>query len=584
MLVVSHPSQSEPLLSAGEFPKRRASAPHQPLGARIPSIVIRRAKSLSDLFASQFGGEWDTVVRQESWRVVPAVDDPNALPLAPASIEIAPFLSEQGRDHLPRLVALSGERRLAIIPVPNELGCDCAVVGFVNCRTEELWSRLTAALVETCESQRLREEAERQLDDFTQQVTTDFEELAWLRSLTEYIELCDLDHTVAQVAANILPSLRELIGAEAIAIVPVASATDGTADSKPIYTTGEWRLDPADWQSVAEQFGEQALVGPVVRNSSFTGFCTVNTRLEPRSFVLTHIGRGEEQTGWLLAINKLPPAQGVALDARSCQADEFGTNEAGMVVAAAVLLGNHAHNLAMFRRQEELFRGVVKALVDTIEAKDSYTRGHSDRVARMARRLAERLMYTRTESEQLYMAGLLHDIGKIGVPDEVLLKPGKLTDEEFALIKKHPEIGYSILKHLDPLSYVFPGVLHHHESVDGSGYPHGLAGDQIPHCARILAVVDAYDAMTSNRPYRNGMSTTQAESILNKGAGQQWDENVVAAFMEIRDAIYQICHIDPTADRPSAAPPKDSPLAPTAPAPIQPSAASDALIQPAAAP
>jgi HD-GYP domain-containing protein (c-di-GMP phosphodiesterase class II) len=144
------------------------------------------------------------------------------------------------------------------------------------------------------------------------------------------------------------------------------------------------------------------------------------------------------------------------------------------------------------------------------------------------------------ECEELYMTGLLHDIGKIGVPDGVLSKPGKLTEAEFAQIRLHPEIGYQILKNLTPLDYALPGVLHHHEAVDGSGYPYGLSGDEIPLYARVLAVGDAYDAMTSDRPYRGGMDSEKAEAILRSGAGQQWDARAVNAFFAVATEIRAI--------------------------------------------
>jgi HD-GYP domain-containing protein (c-di-GMP phosphodiesterase class II) len=123
-------------------------------------------------------------------------------------------------------------------------------------------------------------------------------------------------------------------------------------------------------------------------------------------------------------------------------------------------------------------------------------------------------------------------VGKIGVPDSILGKAGALTDEEYAVVKKHPEIGYTILKHLKQLDYVLPGVLHHHEAVNGKGYPAGLYGEAIPLQGRILAVADAYDAMTSNRPYRPGMPSEKAESILRAEAGKTWDSDIVAVFLE----------------------------------------------------
>ena len=142
----------------------------------------------------------------------------------------------------------------------------------------------------------------------------------------------------------------------------------------------------------------------------------------------------------------------------------------------------------------------MRALTSAIDAKDPYTCGHSDRVARIAVRLAKELGCDAEMLHTLYMAGLLHDIGKIGIDDAVLRKPGKLTEAEFEHIKQHPELGYRILADIKQLADVLPAVLHHHEQWDGKGYPFKLAGDQIPLIARIVAVADAYDAMTQRPP------------------------------------------------------------------------------------
>jgi HD-GYP domain-containing protein (c-di-GMP phosphodiesterase class II) len=138
------------------------------------------------------------------------------------------------------------------------------------------------------------------------------------------------------------------------------------------------------------------------------------------------------------------------------------------------------------------------------------------------------------------MAGLLHDVGKIGIDDNVLRKAGHLTDVEFEHIKKHPELGYRILADLKPLADVLPAVLHHHEQWDGGGYPFGISGDAIPQIARILAVADAYDAMTSDRPYRRGMAEDKVQEIFRNGAGKFWDPEVVDAFFKSRDEIIAI--------------------------------------------
>ena len=140
----------------------------------------------------------------------------------------------------------------------------------------------------------------------------------------------------------------------------------------------------------------------------------------------------------------------------------------------------------------------------------------------------------------LYLAGLLHDVGKIGVNDDVLQKPSILSEAEYEHVKQHVRIGHHILQGLTRLEEVLPVVLHHHEWWDGAGYPHQLESNRIPRAARIVSVADAYDAMTSDRPYRRGISEAEVDRILREGAGKQWDPEVIDAFFRVRDEIRQI--------------------------------------------
>jgi putative nucleotidyltransferase with HDIG domain len=181
--------------------------------------------------------------------------------------------------------------------------------------------------------------------------------------------------------------------------------------------------------------------------------------------------------------------------------------------------------------------GVLRALTSAIDAKDPYTCGHSERVAQIAVRLARKLGCNRQSLHTVFLAGLLHDIGKIGIDDNVLRKPGKLSAAEYEHIKLVPKLGHKILRDLKQLSDVTPIVLHHHETFDGSGYPDGLRGEGIPLLARIVAVADAVDAMASERPYRAGMSDDKIDMNLSKGSGTQWDPAVVDAFFAIREDL-----------------------------------------------
>jgi len=174
----------------------------------------------------------------------------------------------------------------------------------------------------------------------------------------------------------------------------------------------------------------------------------------------------------------------------------------------------------------------LKSLVLTIEARDAYTKKHSERVTRIALQIADRMNCTQEEKDAIRFGGYLHDIGKIGVKDMILLKPARLTDSEFEEIKKHPVIGYNIVSPLGSFPLEKLLIRHHHERFDGSGYPDGIAGEEIPLIARILAVADTYDSMTSTRPYRKGLGHDVAIEEIKRCAGSQFDPEVAGAFLQ----------------------------------------------------
>ena len=178
--------------------------------------------------------------------------------------------------------------------------------------------------------------------------------------------------------------------------------------------------------------------------------------------------------------------------------------------------------------------GIIVALAIAIDAKDPYTRGHSVRVARYAAATAAELGLEPPEIESVLYAGVLHDIGKIGVSEQILHKPGVLNVLEWQVIRAHPIIGAKILEPIPSLRRITAMVRHHHEHYDGTGYPQGVGGERIPLGARIVAVADAFEAMTSRRQYKRTMFPTQATDILREGEGKQWDAEVVRAFLRTR--------------------------------------------------
>lgn len=206
--------------------------------------------------------------------------------------------------------------------------------------------------------------------------------------------------------------------------------------------------------------------------------------------------------------------------------------------AAATHMAIFLENAALYDDLNAMFLGTLEALTASIDAKDRYTCGHSRRVAHLTQALAQKIGLDEHTISRCHIAGLVHDVGKIGVPEAVLTKPGKLTDEEFAWIRKHPEIGYRILKDIPQLSDVLPGVLYHHERWDGKGYPEGLSGEAIPLVARLIALADSFDAMSSNRTYRSALSRDAVLTEINNCAGKQFDATLVRDFLNLDFAEY----------------------------------------------
>lgn len=184
---------------------------------------------------------------------------------------------------------------------------------------------------------------------------------------------------------------------------------------------------------------------------------------------------------------------------------------------------------------EKAYIDSIEILRHTVEAKDPYTRGHSDRVSEYAVLLGKKLNLTDEDIEKLKIGGLFHDIGKIGIPDSILLKESKLTDEEYIKIKEHPVIGYNILENADMFKNILDIIKYHHERFDGNGYPEKLAEENIPYLSRITSVVDSFDAMTSKRSYRDSLPMDVVKSEILQNLGSQFDPEIGIAFLDILD-------------------------------------------------
>ena len=246
--------------------------------------------------------------------------------------------------------------------------------------------------------------------------------------------------------------------------------------------------------------------------------------------------------GYLSAIGITRPIQGLVESTRAIARAEFheraevrGTAE---ISELAETFNTMAGDIEQYvdklqlaaNENRELFMGSIRMLAAAIDEKDPYTRGHSGRVAKYSLIIGNELRLSTEDLDKLRISALLHDVGKIGVDDQVLKKPGKLTEAEFALMKQHPVKGANIMRPVAKLKDVLPGIELHHERMDGGGYPYGLIGDQIPMMARIIAVADTFDAITTNRPYQSAMDLDYAVKRITQLAGEKFDRDVVNAF------------------------------------------------------
>jgi HD-GYP domain-containing protein (c-di-GMP phosphodiesterase class II) len=211
----------------------------------------------------------------------------------------------------------------------------------------------------------------------------------------------------------------------------------------------------------------------------------------------------------------------------------FRRSELRLIISIAEQVNVVITNTDLYNELERFIVDMVKSLVQAIETKDTYTRGHSERVCRYSMLLAEEMALDKEQKTNLQWAAMLHDVGKIGITETILNKPGPLTADEYEQIKSHPAKGHAILAPLAPLTAALPGILHHHERYDGKGYPDGLKGEEIPLLGRIIAVPDTFDAITSNRAYREGSSVETALEILKSVAGSQLDAHIVEVFTGI---------------------------------------------------
>ena len=503
------------------------------------SLIDGRDGRMLRVAADHAGIDWSAraeVARQVSRRQSPEFieeEEPWALLTMPIEDEshdslvaVGAFLTRApaGDDDLNRLARLLGRNRAH---AADWAGRQTPVAA-------EALGRMAELAASKLDADQHVEQLEEEVEKLSVHLGSTFEEISLLYRLTQNLKLSSDHEDLGQRA---LEWLSEVLPAEGLALqfTPHAERdllTPGSRTEPVLLTYGDCPLDVAGFSRLVAELGLNVSNRPLVVNRSRHDASKWGVP-NIRQLVIVPVAEGERLFGWLAAFNH-------TRDGEFGSAGEFGTAEASLLSSVGTMLGIHSGNIDLYQQQAELLTGVVRAMTSAIDAKDPYTRGHSDRVARVAVRLAQQLGCDAETVRTIYFSGLLHDIGKIGINDEVLRKPGKLSEAEFEHIKTHVEIGYRILVDLRKMAHMLPVVLHHHESWDGKGYPHGLAAEQIPYLARIVAVADAYDAMASDRPYRAGMDDDKLDSIIRAGAAKQWDPQVVEAFFAARDDIRAI--------------------------------------------
>jgi HD-GYP domain-containing protein (c-di-GMP phosphodiesterase class II) len=268
--------------------------------------------------------------------------------------------------------------------------------------------------------------------------------------------------------------------------------------------------------------GKPLLVADVTKDKRFYRVVDKKTQFITRSIIAVPLFIKNKIVGVAEVLNKKG-------NRRFTPDDQDLFMSLGSQIAVAI------ENASLYQALDKLFMSSITSIVEAIDAKDPYTKGHSVRVVEYSMRIGERIKLDKDPLKILEVSAILHDVGKIGIPDDILRKPGRLTDEEYAYIKKHPGFGAEIITPIAQMKDLMPNILHHHERFDGQGYPDGLRGKSIPLCARIIAIADSFDAMTSGRLYRSKFTDDQAYQELIDHRGTQFDPKLVDIFIKHRD-------------------------------------------------
>ncbi len=391
----------------------------------------------------------------------------------------------------------------------------------INAGIYEYLKQILACLVDGCID---AGKSEQQIELVSEELSHTYEELALLYKMGTNMQVNQSDSAYLQLACD---SLCEIIQVQGIAVV-LDKRLDNSgrlmvtagAGIIPIQHDEFYDMFEVIYDRLTEQIeqGKEALL-----DSEIDGAFKYEWPRTIQNIIAVPLSVGEKNIGFMIAVNRIGKPDFDSVDMKIFRSV---ANECAVFV----------ENGNLFEELKLLFLGSLKALTNSIDAKDKYTRGHSERVAYISRWLAENYAKTNPlEEEQIqriYLSGLLHDIGKIGIPEAVLCKEGPLTDEEFRKIKAHPVIGAGILAEIPQMKDIIPGILCHHERCDGRGYPNHLKGDEIPLAGKIVMLADTFDAMTSRRSYRSALSLQVTLGEIEKNLGTQFDPVIGRLFLD----------------------------------------------------
>ncbi|MCK4629021.1 MAG: HD domain-containing protein, partial [Sedimentisphaerales bacterium] len=354
-----------------------------------------------------------------------------------------------------------------------------------------------------------------ELEALTWSLAQSYEELALLHRMSDSMQVT---RRPADFFARLAPEILEVVEAEKLLIfwrrddlldidLPMLSSA-GELSLARTHLEVIWDRTAA----ISHEAGGVLIDGNVDRPYAYSWPAPI------RNIVSVPVYRDRRLMGAVAAVNKL-------------NKPDFDSLDTKLLLSVANQIAVFLENFRLYRDLHELFLGSLRALTSSVDAKDAYTCGHSERVALIARHLAEQLKLDSALLNNIYLAGLLHDVGKIGIDEAVLCKPGRLTDDEFAQIKKHPQIGADILRPIKQMDHITRAVLAHHERFDGCGYPTGLSGRNIPLSGRVVMLADSFDAMISQRAYRPALPVSAALAEIRRFSGTQFDPALADAFL-----------------------------------------------------